>query len=161
MGPLAERLRDAAIPRLSFDKFAAMVEDCQDAVLLDLEHGTEERYGGVEEFWPSVLDMEPYVFNAKTREDFGTIEHYKDWQSRNKSTTTWLEQIYQSIMDAVFQDGDVQPFREFIFRFGHLSDSQDWNAAQMKVMKITPCLVEKEGKIYFGCVEEPGAKLAY
>jgi len=86
----------------------------------------------------------------------------KEWRSRNKFVVLrWEEQIGQSIMDAVFQDGDVQPFREFFFKFGTLFDAQDWNAAQMMVMKMSPCLVEKEGKIYFGIIKEPGAKLAH
>ena len=132
--PLAERLRDAAIPRLSYDKFAAMIEDCQDAVILELEHGTEEKYGGVEEFWPLYDDVDPFICNKKATEEFGTAEDMMKWRAEPRATTRWRDQIRQAFTDSIFQDGDMQPFRESFFQYGKLSHSQDWNPAQMKLM---------------------------
>ena len=164
--PFARRLRGAPVPKLKFEALRSVFDKYEMPLIVDLEAGTEERYGS----WgdenplsPRVEDMEIAWVNGAATSTFGmTVEGYKEWERRAEPTTTkFFRQTEQAILKAVFEDGDTSPFREVFFSYGDIDDEDDWNPAEAFIMQITPALLEMDGKIHFAYVQEPHAPLKY
>ena len=161
--PLAKLLNNAAIPKCTFEELVTAMDMHPKPLILRMEHGTLERRADHDADTPisvCVDDIRAEKVNPAAEEVFGDVDKVSSWERINEKSMRWKTLIEQAIIEAIFEDGDVQPFREIFFKFGKL-DTDEWNPADVMIMQMTPLLVERSNKVYFALIDEAFAPLKY
>eukprot|EP00212_Chloropicon_laureae_P005637 CAMPEP_0197498990 /NCGR_PEP_ID=MMETSP1311-20131121/60796_1 /TAXON_ID=464262 /ORGANISM="Genus nov. species nov., Strain RCC856" /LENGTH=689 /DNA_ID=CAMNT_0043044729 /DNA_START=72 /DNA_END=2142 /DNA_ORIENTATION=+ len=157
--PLAARLVNAALPRVTYDALVAAMDASSETLVVELED--PERGGAEQGRKPSASDLLAWYANeAHVRFSGGDVKDLQRWAKRSNKMT-WLKRYENAFFDSIFEDKDASPCRGDFFKFGKIDAEDDWNPATFQILLRTPALVERNGRVHFAVIVNVTAKLLH